>query len=164
MRRIASVHRTRQYLISGALNHAIIPIVRQAQPKDQADLAQWYLCNLANAPWLPAGHRPPGFDAATEGERVYLCESSRGELMGFVSVFAPESFIHHLHVAPAYQRHGVGSALLASLAAWLPPPWSLKCVEANTEALTFHAATGWIEQARAQGPEGPHLLLTIGAG
>ncbi len=114
----------------------------------------------SNAQWLPPKERSnTDFTKVSEGETVVVCYSSEGDILGFVSVYEPESFIHHLYIAPTYQGQGVGTALLHSLEAWVPMPWHLKCVERNENALAYYFSQGWVEETRAEGPEGTYVLL-----
>ncbi|MDF7813997.1 GNAT family N-acetyltransferase [Hymenobacter sp. YC55] len=54
---------------------------------------------------------------------------------------------------------GIGSRLLASLRAWLPLPYTLKCWTRNTRALAFYAKHGWRELGSGgQGEETYQLL------
>jgi GNAT superfamily N-acetyltransferase len=84
--------------------------------------------------------------------------------VGLLSVWVPESFIHHVYVDPEFERQGVGTALLSSLETWLPLPWQLKCVIANTSARAFYATHGWIEVGSGNGDQGRYALLERGSG
>jgi len=119
--------------------------VRPAQPADAVRLAEIFLQARREAfDWLnPALFRLSDFDRQTAGEEVWVAEAESGELAGFISVWVPDSFIHHLFVAPRYQGQGVGQLLLNSLDAWLPRPYSLKCLVQNKKALRFYRNKGW---------------------
>ena len=145
---------------SQTLGVARMHTVRQAQPRDMQFVRELFSEAIAGSDWLPAAARTQtDFSAVSEGESVLVCCSLEGRLLGFVSVFEPDSFVHHLYVAPSCQRQGVGKALLSSMRTWLPMPWHLKCVTANESALAFYEANGWIEASHAQGPDGPYVLL-----
>lgn len=134
--------------------------IRPADAGDVQGIHDLYAAAIADASWLPPEVKPgPGFAAVSVDEVVVVCRDATGELLGFVSVYTPESFIHHLYVAGIHQGRGAGTALLDSLESWLPMPWRLKCVENNESALAFYRARGWIEEHRAQGPEGRYVLL-----
>ena len=89
---------------------------------------------------------------------MVACDT-QGQAVGFVSVFEPGVFIHHLFVAPTYQSQGIGDALLESLTSWLPTPWHLKCVKANARAIKFYRVRGWEQVEEGRGPDGPYVLL-----
>ena len=115
---------------------------------------------MADAAWLPRrATAPPSFAAVSPGETVFVTTDDAGLLAAFVAVHVPDSFIHHLFVAPRCQRQGHATSLLASLAPWLPPPWRLKCVRANVAALSFYRRTGWRTVAAGESADGPYLLL-----
>lgn len=115
---------------------------------------------MQTALWLP-----PNADVDTNlkktssGETVVVCLAPNGDLAGFVSVYAPGAFIHHLYVADEFQNQGVGTQLLASLNDWLPKPWRLKCVTANRQALAFYEKTGWVKTETNTGSQGEYVVL-----
>ena len=135
-------------------------IIQEAATCDLPALEQLYRESVTGAPWLPqtvcVGK---SFADVSPGEVVYLVKALSGELCGFVSVYAPESFIHHLYVAPEFQRRGLASALLASLHESLPLPWRLKCTQANTNALAFYVAKGWQKVSAGDGEDGEFFVL-----
>jgi len=138
--------------------------IRAAEPADGGALQALFEETMAAAQWLPPASRSNvDFEKASIGEAVYVCTGREGEVLALVSVYESESesesFIHHLYVAARCQGQGLGSALLDALEAWVPLPWRLKCIEANTRALAFYRARGWVETGRARGADGPYLLL-----
>ena len=119
---------------------------RAATAADVGALQAIYASCVQEANWLSAQDQAnPDFAMASRGEVVFVATADDGEVLGLVSVWTMETFIHHLYVAPRHRRAGVGRALLASLSAWLSPPWQLKCVRANRAASDFYHALGWSE-------------------
>lgn len=134
--------------------------IRRAEPGDVESINAIFAAGIANARWLtPEARSNTDFSKVSEGETVVVCCGRAGEVVGFISIYEPDSFIHHLYVAEPYQGQGVGSALLHSLNAWVPMPWHLKCVARNEHALAFYCLRGWVEESRTQGPEEPYVLL-----
>ena len=89
------------------------------------------------------------FLAATQGEDLLVAERD-GTVAGFAAVYtgdAPEYFLHHLYVHPAHSGRGMGTQLLATVAARFGPRLSLKTQLANTGARRLYARAGWIEDA-----------------
>lgn len=87
----------------------------------------------------PSSLRAEDFDLQTVDELKFVAvEASR--ILGFISVWEPDSFIHHLHVDPDLPRRGIGSALLRALPGWPTARYRLKCVALNTPALAFYRA------------------------
>ena len=97
------------------------------------------------------------FAPVSVGETITVSTSPAGALRGFVSVQIEDAFVHHLFVAPEFQRQGVAQALLATLSP--VTAWRLKCVRLNREALAFYAALGWRETGGGEGGHGAYALL-----
>lgn len=134
-------------------------IIRGRVAEDAAALDAIFAENWRRAEWM-IGHQepPPPFAAVSAGEAIFVAEVA-GQVRGLLAVYVQESFIHHLFVAAAYQGQGIGTALLGSLHDWLPQPWRLKCLQANTRALAFYLARGWQEVGAGTSEQGEYLLL-----
>ncbi|MDB6078304.1 MAG: acetyltransferase [Akkermansiaceae bacterium] len=137
--------------------------VRAARPSDDEALAE-----IFRASRLEAFHRCEtedfflsDFADQTQGEVIHVAESPDGTLAGFVSVWEPESFVHHLFIDPRFHRQGIGKLLLRSLETWLPFPHELKCLVANQRAAAFYAAMGWREIDRGSDPFGAYLVMSL---
>lgn len=134
--------------------------VLQASASDRPAIERLYAEAIGRAAWLPPRARlRADFSEVSHGEMVYVIKADAGKLAGFVAVYEPESFVHHLFVAPQYQRRGLASLLLSSLHTWLPLPWRLKCIRGNTDALSFYAISGWKDVGAGESEEGPYLVL-----
>ncbi len=93
-------------------------------------------------PWLKAdSFRIEDFDRDSQGERIWLSEVL-GNVAGFISIWEPDNFIHHLYVATEYQGQGVGSMLL-NCAKMKYGNLSLKCMVQNQKALNFYLSQGF---------------------
>ncbi|MCC9606720.1 GNAT family N-acetyltransferase [Blastopirellula sp. JC732] len=111
--------------------------------------------------WMPNDKiRFDDFDQATDGEPIWVAERNR-RIVGFVSWWPPENFIHNLFVAPEYQRMGVGRALLDACLAQIGRPARLKCSTANANALQFYERLGWRCEEQSTSPEGPYWLMML---
>ncbi|TMH81319.1 MAG: GNAT family N-acetyltransferase [Betaproteobacteria bacterium] len=134
--------------------------VRQLEQGDAPAVQRLYERAVRRAEWLPAAVKAdPNFARASQGEAVFVYHSTEGRLVGLLSVYVPESYIHHVFVDPEFERRGVGTVLLSSLETWLPLPWRLKCVTANAPARAFYASHGWIEVGSGNSDQGPYVLL-----
>ena len=83
------------------------------------------------------------FANETQGEQLYgYFKATR--LCGFIAIWQPDWFIHHLYVDPAVQNSGIGQALL-SFAHQMAGnnSLSLKCQLANKNALRFYQTAGF---------------------
>jgi GNAT superfamily N-acetyltransferase len=100
-----------------------------------------------------------GLAQDTEGEVLLVAVGSDDEPEGFVSVWEPDAFIHHLYVRPGSRQKGIGKQLLESLRSRMRKPWRLKCVRANDRALRFYLRHGWLEISSGIGEDGPYAVL-----
>lgn len=85
---------------------------------------------------------------ATE-EEVWLALIGEA-VVGVLSLFRAENFIHCLYVDPDAQRLGVGTALVSHLRRETGRPLTLKLDSPNKAAIAFYQATGW---RRMTGPD-----------
>ena len=135
-------------------------LIRAATESDLIDVVRIFQTVVSSAQWLPESSRgATDFAAASEGEDVWVAYKKSIGVCGFISVWRPQSFIHHLYVDPRCHRQGIGTALLASLADWLPAPWTLKCAAANTSALAFYTARRWKSIDTGISENGKYILL-----
>jgi ribosomal protein S18 acetylase RimI-like enzyme len=85
------------------------------------------------------------FKSEVEGERV-LVAALNERIVGYVSIWEPDWFIHHLYVDPKAHRAGVGKMLVShTLALATSNQVSLKCQIANVGALRFYRSVGFME-------------------
>ena len=134
-------------------------IIRPATPEDHPALAELFLATRRETFYWIHSQTLEDFAEQTAGEAIHVAEDEGGELLGFISVWVEDQFIHHLFISPQHQRRGVGRALLEDLAARLPGPFTLKCFTANTRALSFYHALGWRDAGCGEVAEGSYLLL-----
>ena len=129
-----------------------------ARDADAAAVQALYQRLIGSADWLPpAARADTDFALASVGEALTVSTSPAGALRGFISVQIADAFVHHLYIAPEFQRQGVARALLASLSP--AKAWRLKCVRLNRLALAFYTALGWRETGGGEGGHGAYALL-----
>ncbi|HAS8570109.1 TPA: GNAT family N-acetyltransferase [Vibrio vulnificus] len=93
----------------------------------------------------------------TDGEEIWVAVE-QGAVIGFISIWKPENFIHHLFVSPKSLKQGVGLKLL-NHAKDLSNNLSLKCLVQNTNATQFYLSQGFkILETVGNGPENYHLM------
>lgn len=138
--------------------------LRAACAADLPALRALFLATRRQAyPWLPsASLRETDLDAQTEGERMWVAVAAGGVLAGFVSLWEPDDFIHHLYVDRAWRRQGVARALLRALPGWPATRYRLKCLRRNGAALAFYRACGFTEIGAGTSEGGDYLLLASG--
>lgn len=113
---------------------------------------------LATFTWLGTGEFDlSDFERDTDGESIWVVIDS-SEVVGFISIWAPENFIHHLFVSPHNLRGGVGLKLL-DLAKQKYPNLILKCLSQNGNATDFYLSQGFtIAETVENGAESYHLM------
>lgn len=136
-------------------------IIRAAKEADHLALAELFLAaRKASFTWGdPESFALGDFDGQTEGEVIHVAEDEHGRILGFISVWEAENFIHHLFVSPDHMKRGIGKALLEDLAKRRSGPFTLKCVLSNRGALAFYRKLGWRETGSGTTVEGRYLLL-----
>jgi len=139
--------------------------LRKALPRDSRELARLFFEVRRNAfTWRdPATFALDDFEFQSAAENITVAEDRAGAIVGFVSVWEPDSFVHHLFVATHAQGLGVGPKLLHSLHDWLPFPHRLKCSAPNSKAEAFYRKRGWTEIGRGDSSDGPYLSMELAA-
>lgn len=119
------------------------PTIRPYAPADlEACVAIFDRAWHAGHPYAPRKIDAEVFASETEGERTFVAVLVEG-VAGFVSLYPPQGFIHHLYVDPEFQRRGIGQALLAAAVVDVGGRASLKCQLKNRRALAFYRRLGW---------------------
>lgn len=97
------------------------------------------------------------FDSSTEGELI-LTAKINNDIVGFISIWEEDKFIHNLFVSSRYKGIGIGKQLMKEAMNEVGLPLTLKCVKANREALNFYLSQGWTIEGEFMGYE-PHYLM-----
>ena len=116
-----------------------------------ADAAALYVRAGTDAfTWRPAGHfTAEDFIRFAEEEEVWVAFMGNA-LVGILSLFRADNFVHCLYVSPEAQRLGVGRSLVDHLRKQASGPLTLKLDTPNAQAIAFYEATGWV---RLSGPD-----------
>jgi GNAT superfamily N-acetyltransferase len=130
------------------------------QESDHSALAVIYLQSRTKTfHWLNTdAYKPEDFDADTDGERV-LVALLKDEPVGFIAIWEPDSFIHHLYVDPRWVDKGIGKALLINTLTLFDTPLTLKCLKRNEKALSFYHSRGWIITGEGEDDGGVYFEL-----
>ena len=100
------------------------------------------------------------FRKTCEGEEILVATHNSG-ILGFVSLWPPDNYIHHLYVIPRFQGRRVGSELIDRVIFLYDKPLSLKSPVGNDTAGAFYEGLGFVIQATEMGPEGPYHFYTL---
>lgn len=95
-----------------------------------------------------------------DGEKLFVAKCNNN-IVGFLSIWEQENFIHHLYITPEYQNQGIGSALLQECKRKYGFPLTLKCIKENKRACAFYVRNGWTEKSLAEGPEGLYIEFQL---
>ncbi len=120
----------------------VIRTARTAAEIDDA-AALYVRSGSAAFTWRPDGHfQAADFRTFAQDEEVWLALMGEA-LVGILSIYRPEHFIHCLYVDPDAQHLGVGRALVAHVRRVVGAPLTLKLDVPNRRAVQFYEATGW---------------------
>lgn len=111
--------------------------------------------------WLdPSVFQLKDFDSLTKGEIILVARIDK-TVVGFISIWMKNRFIHHLYVDQDYQSKGIGSALLQAAIQKTDFPITLKCLENNTKAVIFYQQKGFTIKERGLSEHGPYILFEL---
>jgi GNAT superfamily N-acetyltransferase len=149
-------HQPNIFKIFGHMNLSIAII----EESDLKALRNLYLrVRRSNFLWLKdAALNSRSFDKDTAGEHI-LVAKIEDEVVGFVSGWLPDNFIHHLFIENSYQNKGIGRLLLTSMIAELNSPVTLKCIKRNSSAVRFYVRNGWLAKSEGVADEGEYILF-----
>jgi GNAT superfamily N-acetyltransferase len=100
------------------------------------------------------------FDKQTQGECI-LTALIDDIPVGFISIWMPNHFIHHLYVDSKYQGQNIGTQLLKATIQKTTFPLTLKCLVSNTKAVEFYLKKGFTEKSRGQSGNGTYILFEL---
>ena len=133
-------------------------ILRPARPEDRLECEQIFIAAqpLAYPRQREGAPGSADFDPATREEDLWVAEAS-GRIRGWVAIYRPARFIHHLYVDPGHLGQGIGQALLTLALRYCGGAAELKCDEANRAAQAFYRAAGWHPVDWGWAPSGPWI-------
>ncbi|AUI88032.1 GNAT family N-acetyltransferase [Vibrio azureus] len=128
-----------------------------------AELSELYLTTRTTAfNWLDTSdYQLSDFEKDTDGECIWVA-FSENKIVGFISIWEPDCFIHHLYVAKSYQGKNVGKKLLQK-AKSLYPTLSLKCMTKNKQAIDFYQKNDFISVSKNSDSLGCYYLMKFTA-
>lgn len=111
--------------------------------------------------WIdPSGFHLKDFDTAIKDEEVLVAIIDT-IVVGFISIWMPDKFIHHLYVNQKHHDKGIGTQLLKAAIDKANFPLILKCLENNTKAVAFYKRKGFIEKERGPSEHGDYILFEL---
>jgi len=136
--------------------------IRPVQSTDLVALRDLYLrARTHTFTWLDAASfQIADFDLHTEKETIFVAVKNN-DLVGFVSLWLPKRFVHHLYVHPDYLRKGIGKQLLKYALDIMGHPAVLKCLKQNQNALQFYLSQNWQIAEEGEDEEGGYYLMVL---
>lgn len=114
-------------------------IIRKATEFDESQLAELFFVTR-KATFVSRSHnliQPSDYLGSTSEDDVWVAEEE-GLIVGFVSTYPKNNFIHNLFVHPIHQKKAVGSALLTFAENTLSKPMTLKIAMDNLSVCAFY--------------------------
>lgn len=139
-----------------------LPIkLKPYQPHHLPALRELYLTSRTTTfTWLKTKDvRLDDFDKDTLGERIWVGEIS-GKVGGFISIWEPEKFVHHLYVDQSFQHQGIGT-LLIQQAFETYGRLSLKSMVQNQRAKVFYESLGFTTQSQVDDEFGGYYFMIL---
>lgn len=111
--------------------------------------------------WIdPSQFKLSDFEKETDGEYILVALDDE-LLVGFVSIWAADNFVHHLYVDEKYHNKNIGTELLKATIDKIGLPIRLKCEVNNTKAVGFYKQKGFVEKERGQSKNGTYILFEL---
>lgn len=126
-------------------------------------LSELYLSTrVSTFTWLDTSdYQLSDFCRDTEGERILVAVSG-GEVLGFIAIWEPENFVHHLYVSVKHQGENIGAQLLEK-AKHSYGSLSLKCMVENERAIGFYESNGFMKAEKGTDNLGHYYLMAFNA-
>lgn len=102
--------------------------------------------------------RPEDFDSHTLGEYI-LIAVYENMVVGFISAWLQDNFIHHLYIDENHQGKGIGTELLKAIMEKINSPVTLKCLESNVKAIAFYEKRNFVKKGKGHTKDGPYLIF-----
>lgn len=94
---------------------------------------------------------------STQEDEVWVAEET-GVIVGFVSIYTSDNFIHNLFVHPNSQGKGIGKQLLQVAEENLARPMTLKAAMDNPKSFSFYEKYGWHQVSIHEDADEPYIL------
>lgn len=136
--------------------------IRPRTPEDTQALRHLYFSERTalfsgfNPDWFLAHD----FDKDTQGEKIFVA-TVHEQIVGFISVWEADPFVHHLYVTAQYQGKGIGKRLHDTAISVLKRPVILKCLKRNAKAIVFYSTLGWVLEGKGMDDFGEYVLFTL---
>lgn len=111
--------------------------------------------------WLDtSAYQLDDFEKFTQGELILVALIDTIPV-GFISIWLPNNFIHHLYVHQKYHGQNIGTALLKAAIKKTNFPITLKCLENNKNAVDFYLKKGFTAKSKGKSEHGTYILFEL---
>ena len=111
--------------------------------------------------WLDTqDYKLTDFEHETQGEFILVAVLD-DKVVGFISLWRADNFIHHFYIDEMYQRHKIGTKLLEEAIRIMNKPITLKCLEKNVEAVKFYEKNDFIATDKGISNHGKYILFKL---
>lgn len=134
-------------------------IIRRDKPQDIEQLKTLFLITRLDTFIYdpPEKFKLNDYIDSVNGEEVWVAEKNN-IIVGFVSMWLQDNFIHNLFVHPDWQDRGIGKRLLETAENRLHPPIELRVRIENLKACKFYQKHGWEEVGISKDAVDPHFV------
>lgn len=107
--------------------------------------------------WLDDSHFKSSLEDDTKEETIFVATVNE-KIVGFISIYEKDKFIHHLYIDNDYQDRGIGKVLLDNIISNFKTI-SLKCLTKNIKAVKFYKKYGFQEKNFGISDDGEYILF-----
>ncbi|MEA5428811.1 GNAT family N-acetyltransferase [Arcicella lustrica] len=140
-------------------------LITESKPTDLPALRTLFLQERINTfTWLNTSlFSIADFDKETAGEFVLVAKEDN-KIVGFITVWEEDNFIHHLFIDEKHQNQGIGTVLIKAVIDKFGLPIKLKCLSNNTKAVEFYQRKGFEEKGKGATTNGTFILFELREG
>ncbi|MEE9380134.1 MAG: GNAT family N-acetyltransferase [Hyphomonadaceae bacterium] len=135
--------------------------IRRYEREDLREVGEIFRRGIAGFHWynrtlLTTKH----LRASLEEGTAWVATEPRAGVVGFITLYERESYIHYLFIAEDWKFCGIATGLLAIARARAGTPLELKVDAANTHGRAFYTHLGWQETGE-RGDNGSNEWLRL---
>jgi ribosomal protein S18 acetylase RimI-like enzyme len=133
--------------------------IRKAKPDDTPQLEVLYqrTCRETFTSRPQDTFQMGDYAKSVREDEVWVAEE-HGKIIGFVSTYPADNFVHNLFVYSEHQGRGIGSSLMQRAEANLARPMTLKIAMDNLDVCAFYEKQGWSQVSVHEDAIEPYLL------
>lgn len=133
--------------------------IRKFENKDNYKLSEIYNdVRKQTFYWLDESHFKTSFEEDTYEETIFVA-TVNNKIVGFISIWEEDGFVHHLYIDEEYQNRGIGKLLLNYVLEIIPYNITLKCLKRNKKAINFYSRYGFKEISHGNSEDGEYILF-----